>query len=313
MINQVGQDLEALGRFDQGLSWYEKSFGVDPGYSLNLWMIGLYHWLISGDYGEAVRWLRKAVSADSGDPVNPADLGRLFLDLGDPDQAEHWIHRSIELSPESSVANQAMLLLQLYLGDPASGLEYGRKALAIEQYWALQVFPVQLIGNHELRAGRYSEARALYEKSHPELLIGDDPRVDNWNYRVAIDLASVFSNTGEQERANLLLNRSFQRIQTIPRLGAYGYGIADVKIHAIRGDKQKALSTLRQAIDEGWRSLWWYFLKHDPNLESLHGEPEYQAMIEEIEADMAAQLAHVREMERNGELAPIPEISAEAL
>jgi hypothetical protein len=70
------------------------------------------------------------------------------------------------------------------------------------------------------------------------------------------------------------------------------------------------LSALRQAIDEGWRDFWWYLLKHDPTLESLHDEPEFQAMVAEIEADMAAQLARVREMERNGELEPIPEVSA---
>ncbi len=46
------------------------------------------------------------------------------------------------------------------------------------------------------------------------------------------------------------------------------------------------------------------------DLESLHDEPEFQAMVAEIEADMAAQLARVREMERNGELEPIPEVSA---
>ena len=57
--------------------------------------------------------------------------------------------------------------------------------------------------------------------------------------------------------------------------------------------------------------LWWYSLKLDPNLESLHDEPEYQAMVAEIEADMAAQLARVREMERNGELEPIPERAAD--
>jgi hypothetical protein len=33
-------------------------------------------------------------------------------------------------------------------------------------------------------------------------------------------------------------------------------------------------------------------------------------MVSEIEVDMAEQLARVREMERNGELAPIPEVSA---
>jgi hypothetical protein len=71
------------------------------------------------------------------------------------------------------------------------------------------------------------------------------------------------------------------------------------------------LATLRQAIDEGWRTYWWYFLKYDPILELLHDEPEFQAMVAEIEADMAAQLARVREMERNGELEPIPERAAE--
>jgi hypothetical protein len=53
---------------------------------------------------------------------------------------------------------------------------------------------------------------------------------------------------------------------------------------------------------------WWRWLK--PDLEPLYDEPEYRAMVEEIEADMAEQLARVREMERNGELEPIPEVSA---
>ncbi len=83
-----------------------------------------------------------------------------------------------------------------------------------------------------------------------------------------------------------------------------------MQIYALQGEKQKALAALRQAIDEGWRSFWWYYFKYDPNLESLHDEPEFQAMVAEIEADMAAQLERVREMERNGELEPIPEVSA---
>jgi len=59
---------------------------------------------------------------------------------------------------------------------------------------------------------------------------------------------------------------------------------------------------LRQAIDEGWRVYWWYLLHHKPDLEPLHDEPEYQAMVAEIREDMAAQLAPVREMERRGEV-----------
>jgi hypothetical protein len=37
--------------------------------------------------------------------------------------------------------------------------------------------------------------------------------------------------------------------------------------------------------------------------------PEFAAIVAEIEADMAEQLARVREMERNGELEPIPELA----
>ena len=50
------------------------------------------------------------------------------------------------------------------------------------------------------------------------------------------------------------------------------------------------------------------YLGHDLSLESIRDEPEYQTMVEEIEADMAAQLERVRAMEANGELEPIPDI-----
>jgi hypothetical protein len=150
----------------------------------------------------------------------------------------------------------------------------------------------------------------VYEENRPELLGGGDPDVEFKNARIAINLASVLSRTGEQERADYLLKRAFEHIRTRTRLFGMGFPISDVKIYALQGDKKKALSALRQAIDEGWRGHWWYYLKYDPTLESLHDEPEYQAMIAEIEADMAAQLARVREMERNGELKLIPEVSA---
>jgi tetratricopeptide (TPR) repeat protein len=194
----------------------------------------------------------------------------------------------------------------LYRGDEAVALNYGRKAFAISPFDWLEL---TFLRDYELRSERYAGARALYEQSYPELLSQDYPKIDNGNYEAAINLALVLFKTGEQERADLLLNRSFQHVQTLPRLGMR-YGIAAVQIYTLRGDKQRAVSALRQAIDEGWRDLWWYFLKLKPDLGLLHDEPEFQAMVAEIEADMAAQLARVREMEKNGELEPIPEASA---
>jgi tetratricopeptide (TPR) repeat protein len=201
-----------------------------------------------------------------------------------------------------------MLVLELYRGNEASALEHARKANAADPH---SNFSGRFLRDHALRAGRIADARALYEKSNPELLSEENPTVDRSNYQAAIDLALVFSRAGERQRADRLLDRSFQQIQLIPRLGGAGYGIADVQIHAIRGERQKALSALRVAIDEGLRSSWWYTREHDLSLESLHDEPEFQAMIEEIRTEMATQLARVHEMERNGELAPIPDPAAE--
>ena len=47
-------------------------------------------------------------------------------------------------------------------------------------------------------------------------------------------------------------------------------------------------------------------MKREANLESRHVEPEFREMVAEIEADMASQLAELREMEKRGEIAAIP-------
>jgi tetratricopeptide (TPR) repeat protein len=311
ILQTVGRGYASVGRFDESLVWYRKAIEIDPDFAVGYEWMGFHYWAAKGQLDEAVRWLRKSVSLDPGNPEYIAFLGWLFLDLGDLDRAEYWSERASELAPESFYPNLAMELFHLYRSDLSSALEYGRRAFETEDPWAFWSHSFEPVRIHEMRAGRYLEARAAFEKIAPELLNEDSPKIGNRNYRAAIDLALILSKMGEPERADWLLESSLQYIQQIPRLGLVGYGLADVQIYALQGETQKALSALRQAINEGWRDSWWYFLKHDPILESLHDEPEFQAMVEEIEADMAAQLARVREMERNGELEPIPELAAE--
>ena len=121
-------------------------------------------------------------------------------------------------------------------------------------------------------------------------------------------LAYILQFTGEQERADLLLDRSLAFIHSsgIHRLGFGGYRTADVEIYALRGEKQQALTTLRQAIDDGWRIAWRYHLEYDPNLESIRNEPEFQAMLAEIKANIAQQLARVKAMKKEGDVCVNP-------
>jgi tetratricopeptide (TPR) repeat protein len=186
-------------------------------------------------------------------------------------------------------------------------LEIGRRIFEkddIQGFRAYFSWPVRI---DEMRTGRFLEARAAFEEIAPEFLNDDTLEINSANRPEAIDFALILSKLGEQERADRLLERVRQSIQQPSRI-AGGTALADAQIYAVQGDEQKALTALQRAIDEGWRIYWWFALKIDPTLESLHNEPEFQAMIAEIEADMAVQRARVREMEKNGELEPIPEI-----
>ncbi len=290
----IGTDLQYLGRFEEALARYWKTVELDPDYAPAYNLIANFHWLVSGQLDEAVKWKRKSLSIDPGHTFYHTDLGFLFLDLGDPGQAEYWMNHAISQNPDGFWPNLGMQWFQAYQGDEAAASDYGHRAFAINPRVS---FVLSVLRDHELRAGRYTEARALYAKGYPALLDENEPNIDGTNYRSAIDLALVLSKTGEQDRVDVLLNRSLQHIQTIPRHGDDGYRIADVQIYALQGEKHKALSALRQAIDAGWRGNWWYYLKHDPILDSIHEEPEFQAMVQEIEADMAVQLARLGERE----------------
>jgi hypothetical protein len=112
--------------------------------------------------------------------------------------------------------------------------------------------------------------------------------------------------TGELECARLILNGALEVMQAIPRMGVAGYGIADVEVLARLGRRDEALASLRRAIDDGYRGFWWAQGLKSPHTESLHDDPEFIAMMQEIKEDMARQLARVRAMQASGELPQIP-------
>jgi TolB-like protein/Tfp pilus assembly protein PilF len=310
----LGFALLHVGQVEEGLAHAERVVELSPTYAMGHITLGAIRSAIFNELDQGVRWASQAVSLDSGDPDNTTFLGLLYLDLGDVARAEYWLKQSIAIGTARTSPNVGMALLHTYRGEDEQALEYANRAA--------QIFPLDvgdpeyhqaalsLVRNAKLKAGRAAEARTLYQTHYPRLLNDDGAAINRNNVISAINLALVLTRTGEQDRADDLLDRSPAIVQGTHWFGLYpGSGILDVQVYALQNKSDAALAALRQAIDKGWRMFWWYHAEHDPNLDSIRDEPEFQAMMDEIRADMAVQLERVREMERNGELAAVPEIS----
>ena len=293
--SNIAIQLVIQGRGDEGLAQIEKVIAISPGSPSGYGLKGSYYYFSLGQLDKAARWLRKAYALDSQNPGTLNTLANLYWDLGDDTQAECWARRAEALAPENYAANAAMLELYMLRGDEKQAVAYARKGLQIEPR---PDYPEDILTlrDHDVRTGNYRAARSRYAQYYPDLL-SDDPGIGPTNYRAAVDLAAVLQKTGEQERADRLFNDALKYIQGIRRLGYTGYGIRDVEIYALQGNKKQALAALRQAVDNDWRWYWKIKLAHTANIDSIRKEPEFQTMATKIKTDMARQLAHVREEE----------------
>ena len=301
----LGGVLESLGRFDEARLQYESVIRIDPAFALAYSSLGDLNWTVYGRLDDAMLPYLKAAALDPGRPQYALNLAMLWFDLGDSGEARRWSTRIREMAGSGPYVHQAGIIEGVYSGDMAGTAGHAESALADDP---LDSGGLWVLCRHDVQAGHAAAAVERYRAAFPALFKDPEPDVDRTNSFHAYSLAYALQAAGDHAAAGRLLDRSLAYIKTIKPESRVGSDrMFEVQVFALQGKKDQALDALRQAVDGGYRANWPVFLKHDPVLASLHDDPRYQAIIADLEADMAAQLKHVREMEANGELAPIPD------
>lgn len=146
------------------------------------------------------------------------------------------------------------------------------------------------LGFAYLLNGNIEQAYRIYQTLIPQYFSDENVTLRPWDLPGATVTGIILLLAGETERANYLFDEVLERTETLHRTRGRGYGVIDVIVHVARDEREKAIAALRDAINVGWRQEWWRL--RGPGFERIEQEPQWQALMAELEADIARQRAN---------------------
>jgi TolB-like protein len=283
------------GQNDEALDLYVKAVEIHPDWPTAYRNLA-FHLHGLGRMDEAVAWGKIGQELDT-DPLGGAQMVFPYIEFGDFDKV---LDSFSGVTPRHPMYTVGSAFEKAYQLDFVGAVEIIENSMDAENPAQLEL---NLITGFSMLAGNFDEARKYAELLNPEFAADADPEIDAGNVSNLVRYAYILQNLGEGQRAGPLLDRALIVVRTLPRMGLTGHGIRDVQILALQGNTFEALAAFREAIDEGFRgtvaSNGWP-LAFDPYLNSLRGQPAFEAMVGELEDAIAEMHQRVIEAEQSG-------------
>ncbi|MDJ0656823.1 MAG: hypothetical protein QNJ40_21865 [Xanthomonadales bacterium] len=283
----LGSLLQYTGEFDEARRRFQQEIEVTPtGVRGQLALASLVA-NVDGDLAQAVRLVRSAES--TGGPAG-SSLARLWLDLGGIEEATGVFEQVRDVSSDARWVEG--FFRQDYEG------AYQILATRLESRANPVRNDYRFAGRAAVLAGRHQRGVDLLVQSDPRLA-GEPVYVGYSSVEDALCLAFGLKQLGETDRMAAVLAGLRTHFARSPRNGTQGYGWADAQALVLEGKLEDALDAFKTAIDQGRRSTWynerWPRPEVDPLFEPLWGHPRFQELVGEMNADLARQLAGLRE------------------
>ena len=210
------------------------------------------------DWAGADRELKQAFALGPRESYGVQTAARLAAARGQWDEARQLAVEAIELDPLDADA-QGSPGFQIYLGsgDFAEAEKSFRRALQIAPGWGAGQY---FLGTALLLQGRHEAALTEYRK---ETL--DDGELEG--------SAMVYFATGRKAESDAQLAEAI-------RHNGPSWPSEIARVYAFRGEKDRAFEWLDRAYDARDQDL--YFIKGDPLLKKLEGDPRYKAFLRKM-------------------------------
>jgi TolB-like protein/Tfp pilus assembly protein PilF len=282
------------GQPEKTLPYAQRTAEIQPENPNRYWGPGMAY-MLNGQLATSLDYQVKAAAVDRNDPELPAGISSVWLDLGDPEQAEHWAKLADELGADQP--SPIVTRVQLYQYREQHGLAADMARRALERnldnrMGSNNVLRRTYIANL-VRLGDIQQAIDFYLKQFPGAF-ATPIEVDMDARRRSDELLEIAILLQMQDPASArvaeLIDIAEQKMQLVDqRFIPWQRSLDRAGIAAARNDRQTAMQQLEQSFELGLRSRWRNHLMSTVAFNSLHDEPEFKQLVARFEADMERQ------------------------
>jgi serine/threonine protein kinase/tetratricopeptide (TPR) repeat protein len=248
----MGSALLSLGRTDEAIVAIQKGIRLEP------------------DNGQAHQALARA----------------LWVGKGDFAAAIPEFERSIELNPEAGYSYLQLGLLLAWEGQYQRAEDVCRRAVELQDQYISGNTGLQVVGANARLGyvyylqGRYDEALRQYERGLSFVASGDHALKDRTAIEINVKMGATYHRLGRTQEATTHFDRAIRMFDSLIAKGAgdpftrYYIAVA----HARTGAVDRAFDALERVASE-LPALTVARIRRDPDLETLHREPRFDALI----------------------------------
>jgi tetratricopeptide (TPR) repeat protein len=292
---------------------------IAPGSATGYRVLGLLSWDLSGQIDEAIKWTNRAAVIDSLRADFPMQIAYGYATLGDIDMALAYWERAARMFPEDALPQGLHILRAVIWLGRKDGIPMQQALEAVEPVDATHAGRREIEAYLAIIRGEGADWLASHADGLQECLEAEiEVYIDKFR-ECGLWLDWLLRAAGDEKRVHALLEAQIEYGRIWARF--WGSPVIDPRVLVMLGRQDEALDQYELIrVEQRRRGNPYRFylpqtlrfeLYHDPILDSIRDHPRFQAIVAEVETDLAQQLENVREMQRRGELPTLEELQAQ--